>query len=35
MNRHDLIDLALFLIIVAGMLLIVLTIVNVFPRIFP
>ena len=35
MKRHDLIDLALFLIFVLGMLLIVLTIFDVFPGVFP
>ena len=35
MKRHDLIDLALFIVFVLGMLLIVLTVFDVFPRIFP
>ena len=35
MKRHDLIDLALFLIFVCGMLLIVLTVFDVFPGVFP
>ena len=35
MKRHDLIALALFLIFVLGMLLIVLTVFDVFPGVFP
>ena len=35
MKRHNLIGLALFLIFVLGMLLIVLTVFDVFPGVFP
>ena len=35
MKRHDLIDLALFIVFFIGMLLIVLTVFDVFPGVFP